>query len=149
MIRIATFVAFVLTLSSTCISQTRYKGWSLLTTEARDTIIQGPYNDFVMMTAKRMVSDQLGGERLVAIVQLNKIIRSLEIEVDAVSNSLMLSNSQRDQAIDEVSRMRDDLMKCGKENAAKGVWATIGKTALIVIAAAIIAGILVFFVAPA
>ena len=142
-------MVFVLTLSLTCFSQTPYKGWSLLTNESRDTIIQGPYNDFVMMASKRMVSNQLGGERLIAIVQLNKIIRSLEIEVDAVSNSLMLSNAQRDQAIDEVSRMRDDLMECGRKNAAKGVWATIGKTTIIVIAVAIIAGIVVFFVAPA
>ena len=71
-------MVFVLTLSLTCFSQTPYKGWSLLTNESRDTIIQGPYNDFVMMASKRMVSNQLGGELLIAVVQLNKIIQSLE-----------------------------------------------------------------------
>ena len=37
----------------------------------------------------------------------------------------------------------------GNKNAANGLWATIGKTTIIVIAVAMIGGIVVFFVAPA
>ena len=139
--RTALFLACLLTLCLMCSAQgTSSKGWKLLTTAQRDTLIQGPYSEFISFAAKRKVQDMTTRDKINVILDKNRQLRSYEVELSATNAALLTVNAQIRAYREQNNAYQLSLVACGEKVAAQRTWATIGKGFVIFSGAAVITG---------
>ena len=144
MLRHVFFTALLWTLSLGCFGQTTSSNsrWRLITTAQCDTIVQGPYREFVNFAAKRSVQDNITRTKINTLLEKNKQLRSYEVEVNALKAAMANQGIQLRNYRDSNTELQETLMKCVTKGASKVVWATIGKvTVVIVVVVVIVAGV--------
>ena len=142
MLRHVFFTALLWTLSLGCFGQTTSSNsrWRLITTAQRDTIVQGPYREFVSFAAKRSVQDNITRSKINTLLEKNKQLRSYEVEVNALKAAITNQGDQVRKYRDSNTELQRDLMECVEKSAGQKTWATIGKVFVIGGTVAVIGG---------
>lgn len=136
-----------MTLSLGCFAQPTSSNsrWRLITTAQRDTIVQGPYREFVDFAAKRFVQDAITRTKINTIMEKNRQLRSFEIEVNALNAAITSQSEQLRKYRESNSEIQDDLDRCIEKKAGQKTWATIGKGFVVVSGLAVVGGVAMLY----
>lgn len=134
---------FLLTAWSSAFSQpllspqpTSKPDWMMLVV-GKDTLVQGPMSDLVLMAANREIEKRMTVNFAFRISESNSKIRGLEIENSVLRISRDSAVKGKGESDAEVAKCRQDLIGCGIAGAKNKGWATIGKVGTITVCAGI------------
>lgn len=92
-----------------------------------DSLVQGPYPDFVRMYASRVTLNRMKRELAWELNAQGELLRSVRSERDAALAKLAATDALR-RAVAEEKHQRDlDLQRCAEKRERLRTWATIGK----------------------
>lgn len=107
-------------------------------------MIQGPRREFVMIIAKRIVADQNTTNAILAIGKLNQQVRSLELDLSALSASHQSILTTKSEQADLIGQLREDVDDWKTLAHANKAWAQVGKVGTItVVVTGIVVGVIV------
>jgi len=130
-------VAFLLILSCSAFSQpllnpqpTSKPDWMMLVV-GKDTLVQGPMSDLVLMAANREIEKRMTVNFAFRISESNSKIRGLEIENSVLRISRDSAVKGKGESDAEVAKCRQDLIDCGKAGERNRGWAQVGRVGVI------------------
>lgn len=98
-----------------------------------DTLVQGPYNDFVLFGANREVADMISDNCFYRLIEKNKQIASLTEEKDMIAGwraALIHDNAVLES---DLAGKNMAILNCREEAAANKAWARVGRIGVVTV----------------